>query len=76
MIRIEIRGATASGKTTLALAIQQLLRENNFTHIEQTDYDVCAGMGYDHLQDKRLDAIKDQTIQIVTYNDNAILRDF
>lgn len=65
-ITIQISGEPACGKTTLALAIHDFLIENGFTDVTLVDEDVTLGTSYPHLQGKRMDAIKDRHVTVVS----------
>lgn len=66
MINIKILGACGSGKTTIAIAIEQFLRDNNFTDVSVNDTDIDCGTDYRYLQPLRLNAISNTPIRIET----------
>jgi ABC-type microcin C transport system duplicated ATPase subunit YejF len=65
-ITITITGAAGAGKTTLAIALQRFLDSQGFTEHTVSDADVMLGSDYPELQERRMQALKHQTIAIVT----------
>jgi hypothetical protein len=65
-LKVVISGVAASGKTTLALKLQELLASVGATNVKVSDIDIEVGSRYELLQDKRWDVIKDAQIEIET----------
>ena len=67
MLKITITGETASGKTTIALLIQEALMKAGFG-VHNADLDVEYGTHYPDLQPKRVEALveRDTLIDIET----------
>lgn len=66
MIRIIVEGQPASGKTTIALAIHDFLKEKGFTNVSIDDIDVQYQSESRHFQSRRLEAIKDREVVVQT----------
>lgn len=64
---VNISGSPGSGKTTLALALQQFLKEKGFADVIVGDIDVDMGCSYPELQPARFEAITDRTVIISTF---------
>jgi Ni2+-binding GTPase involved in maturation of urease and hydrogenase len=61
-LSITISGPCASGKTTLAIAFRDFLRERGFTNVIVNDVDLELGTVHvtTHMQEVRMNAIKDR----------------
>lgn len=67
MIKVTIAGPVASGKTTIAFALEDFLSQRGFTNVSIEDIDLEPGNGrtYEH-NDKCMEAVKDRPVAIVT----------
>lgn len=68
-VTVTITGKIGSGKTTVALALTQLLRDKGFTNVKLSDEfrDDVNEPYYTELQEGRLNAIRDRSIRIRTH---------
>ena len=67
IINITITGDVGCGKTTLTIALQKFLVDQGFTDVKISDRKLLApNHNMNKLQDKRLEAIKDNDILIST----------
>ncbi len=67
MIRIQIAGGTKQGKTTLAFAIEEFLKNRGFTHVFVDDPDLGPTCGRtDEFNKKCLESIANNVTIIQT----------
>jgi len=74
MLTITVSGPSASGKTTLAIALRGFLRSHGFADVRVDDGDINLGSALEELQPERMRAISARTVSIVTSSQAYALR--